>query len=239
MISQFAINKINTLLQIHPESIETAMSAEARGLILRVRCRDELTFNHLCKAIPINADKIYEVSAFSWIQLILGDKIPLEFPIAEMLLFQPEPEPEEPPMETTISGPVTTMHPGLNSILPVARALNCSVFVMDYEGIYLHYQPRAGARPIVPIEQQLGNRGIDLLPPTMRNLVRKYFDLAVATGQQQQYEYCHERDGVWSRCETIVIPYPEFNQVVSLVRRIEVHPAPADNQPQETRQNRE
>ncbi|MEX0271177.1 hypothetical protein AB3R30_18735 [Leptolyngbyaceae cyanobacterium UHCC 1019] len=114
---------------------------------------------------------------------------------------------------------VPTMQPFqeiIDTITPVAIGLKASIFVIHYDGTYLEYLDAGHpGKTVVPYDQMIGNKAMELLPEPMRSIVIANHDQAVATGKPQSYLYNSPTRGIPFR--SIAIPYPEKQFVALLV----------------------
>jgi PAS domain S-box-containing protein len=105
----------------------------------------------------------------------------------------------------------------------VLRALLTSIpdmmFRVRADGTYLEFIPGGGIRPILPPEEFLGKKLIEVMPPDLGSRAMQDVVRALSTKEMQAYEYSlPEEDGV-RHYEYRVIPYCD-DEVLSMVRDI-------------------
>jgi hypothetical protein len=189
------------------------------SLIVQINCHDLHEFETIISRLVQTVTVIEKSTPAKYVKLCLQGKAPLTFPIAEILM-NPLSQESEPPAFNT------TPHAALLAVAKAANAGGQSCFILSYDGTYLAYLPRVNGRSIIPEEQMIGQKAFALLPPELRNIVQRYHDLACATGQPQRYEYVNVWTQRWSKNETIVIPYPEYQQVAIVIKPITISDQP-------------
>lgn len=216
---QSVASRLSEQLQINQRIISFESAPDDR-LIVVTRCTCSIDYQFLVDRIPEVSQAIAELTPAKWWYLYPpGSTQPDQYLIAVTSQIPPGGEPDVTFMELE-----DRVHPILQPAIALAGSLNLSVFVIDYEGIYLGYYPRPWGKSIVDIRQQIGTKGMELLPPSLRGQCEYYFNLAIATGQPQTYIYNFTRDGEWQQSETTVKPYPEVRQVLVTIRRLQVVP---------------
>lgn len=99
----------------------------------------------------------------------------------------------------------------------VAYSLDASVWVMDFDGFYLYYKPRKGARPIQDANKMIGLRISDQeIPDDLKAITAFHHAAAIATLEKQFYIYNSPVTGI--EMATTVIPHESLKMCVSLTR---------------------
>lgn len=221
---RIAATMIETSLEAGTLATVSGIEAE-KGSVIQIHCADRNFFARLYNNLPAVCQLVAEIVGVDWLELYApGKSVPLSFPMpetAEIQLEQPALLVEDMPTPRS----QYSIAPELLALIPSANALNLSLFVLAYDGTYLAYYPRAGAKPIVPVEQMIGFKAMDFLPPEMQAIVCPNWEKAITSGQPVEYEYVYIRDGEWTRSRTVVVPYPDCQQAACYIERLEVKSA--------------
>lgn len=216
---QSVASRLSEQLQINQQIISFEPAPDD-CLIVVTRCVCSADYQLLMNRIAEISQAIADLTPAKWWYLYPPGKTKaMRFEIEIHSQIPPGGEPEVTFMELE-----DRVNPILQPAIALAGSLNLSVFVIDYDGIYLGYYPRPWGKSIVDIRQQIGTKGMELLPPSLRGQCEHYFNLAITTGQPQTYVYNFTRDGEWQQSETTVKPYPEVRQTVVTIRRLQVVP---------------
>jgi PAS domain S-box-containing protein len=99
------------------------------------------------------------------------------------------------------------------------QAIPDTLFVLDREGVFREYLPAKGFEPLVPPEQFLGRRAVDVLPPDLAAEHQRNVARALETGEIVRYEYSLAGPGGLGHYEARLSP-SSLDRVIVVVRDV-------------------
>ena len=110
-------------------------------------------------------------------------------------------------------------HPGEAMLRALLSSIPDMMFRVRADGTYLEYIPGGGIPPLLPPEQFLGKKLVDVMPPDFGNRAMQDIVRSLETKEIQAYEYSLPGEDGVRHYEYRVIPYCD-DEVLSVVRDI-------------------